>query len=407
MSDKNDLLNPKNTPSSLSAVTPPPKRGLGVKKVNRIPIIIGGSIGCAMILTVLYTAHQRGNHYHGNNGYDDNQGLSAATVPTKEFDTDIKKGIDVKAKNIQTIKEATIKKEPSSLPISQQMKYQPQTISPYSQQWQQYYQIQAQLSQRKNQELNQALIAKPSVEIQDKDFFSDNTKTNNSQPKDNDYLASYRTGARNSLEVKEGNVIPATLIGEINSDKAGMVKAQVRQNVYDSATGKVVLIPQGSSVIGFFNQTVAYGEKRISIVFDRIIFPDQSSIDLGNMQGADVSGNSGFKDKVNTHWWKIMGNALLVSIFSAGVQLSQNPNTLGSNNTGNNGYNAQQIVAAQMGMQTGQLGMQLAQRGLNIPPTIKIRSGYKFNIMVKKDIVLPPYQDKWGNGNINYINSQN
>ncbi|MDI2113883.1 TrbI/VirB10 family protein [Commensalibacter nepenthis] len=407
MTDENDLLNPKNTPSSLSAKTEPPKRGVGVRKVNKVPILIGSGVGVVMLLTILYTANQRSHHHQSNSTTDDTSNMTAATTPDKTFDTS-RKPKPQPSKDGNKTDTASSTSTSTASPPSQPV-VMPQPVSPYSQQWQAYYQAQQQLQQQRNQEVGSALTTKTSIEIHDKDFYTDNGKNlqNNSKPVDSNYLTSYRTGARNALEVKEGTIIPAALIGAINSDKPGMIKAQVRQNVYDSATGNTVLIPQGSSIVGFFRQTVSYGQNRIDVVFDRIIFPDQSSVDLGSMQGADVSGNSGFKDKVNTHWWKIMGNALLVSAFSAGVQLSQNPNTLGSNNTGNNGYNAQQIVAAQVGMQTGQLGMQLAERGLNIPPTVTIRPGYKFNIMVRKDMVLPAYQDRWGNGDVHYITQKN
>lgn len=187
--------------------------------------------------------------------------------------------------------------------------------------------------------------------------------------------------------VMAGTAIPAVMIGGINSDMPGMVIGQVSENVYDTATGRYLLISQGARLIGSYDNMVANGQTRVGVIWNRIIYPDTESIDLGSMEGADQGGYAGFHDQVNTHFWSKIGNALLISIAGAGVQLSQ-----GTGQT-TNGYNSQQIAAAALGQQFGELGQEYARAGLAIPNTLEIRPGYRFVVMVNKDMHLRPYVD--------------
>jgi type IV secretion system protein VirB10 len=213
-----------------------------------------------------------------------------------------------------------------------------------------------------------------------------------SQPGDvtgnsDDLLATLRDPSSPFL-VMAGTAIPAVMIGGINSDMPGMVIGQVSTNVYDTATGRYLLIPQGARLIGSYDNMVANGQTRVGVIWNRIIYPDTESIDLGSMEGADQGGYAGFHDQVNTHFWSKIGNALLISIAGAGVQLSQ-----GTGQT-TNGYNAQQIAAASLGQQFGELGQEYARAGLSIPNTLEIRPGYRFVVMVNKDMHLRPYVDQ-------------
>ena len=203
-----------------------------------------------------------------------------------------------------------------------------------------------------------------------------------------DYLQAVRHAPISPYEVKAGTVIPAVMIGGVNSDVPGTIIGQVAANVYDSATGRYLLIPQGAKLVGAYDNTVSQGQSRVLVVWKRIIYPDASSIDLGAMPGADQAGYGGFHDQVNTHLWEKLGNALLISIAAAGVQLSQPQAVNGQN------YNSQQIAAAALGQQFGELGQEYARAGLAIPNTLEIRPGYRFVVMVTKDIVLQP----WGGG---------
>lgn len=201
------------------------------------------------------------------------------------------------------------------------------------------------------------------------------------------YLARERTAAvAPSQEIKAGWVIPGVMISGINSDLPGQIIGQVRSAVYDTATGTQCLIPPGSRLVGTYDSGVTLGQERALAVWRRIIYPDGSSLSIDNMPGADMGGYAGFKDQVNNHYARIFGSGLLLSVFSAGIQLSQ-PQASNGENT-----NSSQIIAASIGQQMGQLGMQMAQRNMNIQPTLEIRPGYEFNIMVTKDIILPTWE---------------
>ena len=121
--------------------------------------------------------------------------------------------------------------------------------------------------------------------------------------------------------------IPAILEQGINSDLPGEVKALVRSNVYDTATGKYLLIPQGSRLVGVYDSQIAYGQNRLLVVWSRIIYPDGSSINLDGMMGQDIQGMAGFHDQVDNHYKRLVGAALLTSAFAAGISLSQRQNT--------------------------------------------------------------------------------
>jgi type IV secretion system protein VirB10 len=202
---------------------------------------------------------------------------------------------------------------------------------------------------------------------------------------DADYLQATRRDPISPYEVKAGTVIPAVMIGGVNSDVPGMIVGQVAENVYDTATGGYLLIPQGAKLVGAYDNSVSQGQTRVVVIWNRIIYPDASSIDLGSMPGADEGGYAGFHDQVNTHLWAKLGNALLISIAAAGVQLSQPQAVNGQN------YNSQQIAAGALGQQFGELGQEYARAGLAIPNTLEIRPGYRFAVIVNKDILLRPW----------------
>lgn len=202
-----------------------------------------------------------------------------------------------------------------------------------------------------------------------------------------DYLHSVRTAPLTKFEIKAGWDIPATLEQAVNSDQPGEIKALVRENVCDTASGKYVLIPQGSRLVGYYNSVVAYGQDGVQAVWDRVIFPDASSLDLNGMSGQDAKGAAGLRYSVDHHYARLLGFAVLTSLFSAGFQLSQNrPGTiLAVPNTG-------EVVAGAVGSQVSQLGMEITRRNLNVQPTIKIPAGYRFNVRVNRDIVFDaPY----------------
>jgi type IV secretion system protein VirB10 len=203
----------------------------------------------------------------------------------------------------------------------------------------------------------------------------------------NNYLKSARTPAIGKYEVKMGWDIPAILEQGINSDLPGEVKALVRSNVYDTATGKYLLIPQGSRMVGVYDTQIAYGQNRLQVIWTRIIYPDGSSINLDGMVGQDIQGMAGFHDKVDNHYKRLIGSALLTSAFAAGIELSQRQNSsLLTTPT------AGQTASAAVGQQLGELGSEITRKNLSIQPTIKVPVGYRFNVRVNRDILFDaPY----------------
>jgi type IV secretory pathway VirB10-like protein len=209
------------------------------------------------------------------------------------------------------------------------------------------------------------------------------------------YLPHTRLPAVSPYEVKAGTVIPSVMLSGINSDLPGDILAQVVQNVYDSATGRYLIIPQGAKLVGTYDHNLVIGQQRVIITWDRIIYPDSSSVSLADMSGQDQSGYAGFKDKVNHHTWAAVQQALLLSAISAGAQLSQ-PRA----QRGDYSYSAPQIGAAALGQQLNQLGMLSYSNRANMQPTITIRPGYRFNVFVNKDMILTP----WQAGTLSYSN---
>jgi type IV secretion system protein TrbI len=188
--------------------------------------------------------------------------------------------------------------------------------------------------------------------------------------------------------LQTGFVIPATLISGINSSLPGQIMAQVSQNIYDSPVGKWRLIPQGSRLVGTYSSEVEFGQARVLVAWQRIIFPDGKTMDIGAMPGADGVGYAGFKDQVNNHYLRIFGSALIMSAIVAGVAYSQRDSggAFGRQNAGS-------IMSQSLGQQLGLVTANLIRKNMNISPTLEIRPGYRFNIIVTKDMKFSkPYQ---------------
>lgn len=195
---------------------------------------------------------------------------------------------------------------------------------------------------------------------------------------------------RSPFELRAGFVIPATLIAGVNSDIPGTIIAQVSQNVYDTATGRFMLIPQGSRLVGTYGSNAAYGQKRVLVAWQRIVFPDGKALDLGSMPGADAAGYAGFKDKVNTHFLRVISQALLLSGVTAGVSLSQPQQTVSADGQ----LTAGSALSQALGQQLGQVTAQIIAKNLNVSPTLVIRPGFRFNVVVVKDLTFTkPYRN--------------
>ena len=195
---------------------------------------------------------------------------------------------------------------------------------------------------------------------------------------------------RQPFELRAGFVVPATLISGINSDLPGQIMAQVAQDVYDTPTGKHLLIPQGSRLVGSYSSDVAYGQARVLVAWQRIVFPDGKAMDIGAMPGADSAGYAGFHDQVNNHYVRLFGSAFLMSGVTAGITYSQRQNQA-TNTYG--APSASSALSEALGQQLGQVTAQLIAKNLSISPTLEIRPGYRFNVVVTKDMTFSkPYR---------------
>jgi type IV secretion system protein TrbI len=201
-----------------------------------------------------------------------------------------------------------------------------------------------------------------------------------------DYLQSTREAPLSRFEIKAGWEIPAVLEQGLNSDLPGEVKALVTQNVYDTATGMYLLIPQGSRLVGRYDSHISYGQDGVQVAWSRIVYPDASSVDLDGMAGLDAHGNAGLRSDVDHHYRSLIGGMALTSMFNAAFAITQarNQNVLV--------INPASAAEAAVGAEVSETGSQLARRNLNRQPTIKVPAGYKFTVRVNRDILFDaPY----------------
>ncbi|ARC35567.1 MULTISPECIES: TrbI/VirB10 family protein [Alphaproteobacteria] len=179
--------------------------------------------------------------------------------------------------------------------------------------------------------------------------------------------------------LQAGAVIPAALITGIRSDLPGQITAQVTENVYDSPTGSLLLIPQGTRIIGQYDDGVTFGQRRVLLVWNRLILPGGRSIVLERLPGADASGYAGLEDGIDYHWWDLMKAAGLSTLLAVGAELATSDED-------------RLIRAIRDGAQdtVNQAGQQIVQRQLQVAPTLTIRPGFPVRIIVTRDLVFEP-----------------
>jgi type IV secretion system protein VirB10 len=206
---------------------------------------------------------------------------------------------------------------------------------------------------------------------------------------ENNYIQSTRVKSLSAFEIKAGWDIPATLEQEINSDLPGEIRALVRENVFDTASGQYLLVPQGSRLVGEYDSKIAYAQNALIVVWSRLIFPDGSSVDLEGMGSQDVRGRSGLRGDVNHHYARIFGTAALSSAFSIAAVIAQTrrqQNVFAYPSTGD-------IAASAAGSEIARLGAATTRRNLSIQPTITIPTGTRFSVRVHKDLMFAePYR---------------
>jgi type IV secretory pathway VirB10-like protein len=188
-------------------------------------------------------------------------------------------------------------------------------------------------------------------------------------------------------QVMAGTLIPAAMVTGLNSDLPGQAIATVTEPVYDTVTGRTLLIPQGSRLIGTYDAQVGYGQSRVLLVWTRLIMPDGSSIVLDRLSGADTQGYAGLSDRTNNHWGRLLAGAALSTMLGVGAEL-------GSQNSGLGGTGQQTVVVASSlsaEQSANQVGQQITRRDLDVQPTLTVRPGFPVRVIVNKDLVLRPY----------------
>jgi type IV secretion system protein TrbI len=217
----------------------------------------------------------------------------------------------------------------------------------------------------------------PNGQTSKEDFF-------NQDIKDLGYLPNKVAPQFSRYELKRGSVIPATLITGLNSDLPGRITAQVSQNVYDSATGYRLLIPQGAKLFGRYDSKVSFGQERALVVWTALIFPNGSTLQIGGMVGTDTEGYGGFRDEVDRHLWRTFGSAALVAIIGTGIDMAvPQSSTLATQTT------ASDAARRNFADSFGRVAEQTISKNLNVQPSLRIRPGYKFNVLVDQDIIFP------------------
>ncbi len=230
----------------------------------------------------------------------------------------------------------------------------------------------------------------------------DPTAVQNRQEQKEAFLQAGTTETRNSgnlqlpaspYQVMAGTVIAGALVTGIKSDLPGDVIGTVTEPVYDTATGKHLLIPQGSRILGRYNSQVSYGQSRVQVVWNRIILPDTSSLTLDNLVGTDSAGYAGLEDGVDWHWDRVFAGAALTTLLGIGAELAAPENRQDGDRI---------IIAGRDGLQdsVNQVGQEITRRNMNIQPTLTERPGLPVRIIVNRDLMLRPYQPLFFNRGI-------
>jgi type IV secretion system protein VirB10 len=412
----------------------------GMQRLNRLPVIIAITVIVLFIGVVVIGLSFRGLHFYGGSDPD-----TANSTPATNFGDQLKKGITDgiigdpdQTQIFQPTPVTETKKDEEEKPEIRPVEKQTQDIrrsrlEPEAE-WlarlkrendEQYYREQQRQRMARLQARSVALDSPLNVDISDvqrakntrKDEQSTATETAsanlsdlyaaalnsglidkatdtnmqkskedffNQDIKDLGYLPNKVVPQMSPFELKRGSFIPATMITGLNSDLPGRITAQVSQNVYDSATGYRLLIPQGARLFGRYDSKVSFGQERVLVVWTDLIFPNGSTLQIGAMAGTDAEGYGGFKDKVDRHLWRTFGSAALIALIGTGIDRSvPESSTVATQET------ASDAARRNFAESFGRVAEQTISQNLNVQPTIKIRPGYTFNVLVDQDIIFP------------------
>lgn len=200
--------------------------------------------------------------------------------------------------------------------------------------------------------------------------------------KDDDLNSGELKAAASPYTVSAGAIISASLITGLRSDLPGFVTAQVTERVYDSATGRILLIPQGARLIGTYDSIVAFGQRRALVVWQRIIWPDGRSVSIDNMPATDPAGYAGLSDRVDFHTWSLLKGVAISTVLGIGAELQFN------------GENDLVRALRQSSQQNvSRAGDQLTSSNLQVQPTITIKPGASVRLLVHRDLILSPWNE--------------
>jgi len=419
MSDKN--LNPNISPSGIKSTNTVDS---GVKKLNKRPLIIIGAILVLLIIALGYATMKRGelnakkDEEQQSSTRNDTESLASnflnklykeRTTPSEEKNSLVPKPMALF--EIPKTTEPTNKAPlgiPNHLPNNSAEQERKEALERYKEE---LYKTalsgptsiniggssistestnpitsQALLPPNPSDIYNQVLQAYQKAGGEQQHAATDNERFLQEQQNSFNYLEAKKTKPISPYELKTGTLIPSVLITAINSDLPGPIKAQVSENVFDTATGNYLLIPQGSTLIGVYSSRVAYGQNRVLIAFNRIVFPDGATLNIGGMNGVDQSGAAGFSDQVNNHYLRIFGSALLLGGITGGIAANDDTHRYQTIQT------PKQAMISSIINELGQVAKEMIRQNMNIAPTLEIRSGYRFNVFATQDMILEPLE---------------
>lgn len=411
----------------------------GIRRLNRLPVVIVISLALLLFAVIIYGLSSRGLYFHGEPGVD-----AASNTPASTFADQLKRGVADgiigEPSQTQVFQPTPVIQERVDPPERRLTLDQPEEpvvddeLEPEKEwfarlereQKEQYLREQQRQRMARLQAKSAALDSPLTVDVRDpnadgsravpsanrsgqatspssaSDLYAaalrsglgggnvdPNGQTNkadffNQDIKDLGYLPNSVVPPISPFELKRGSIIPATLISGINSDLPGRIIAQVSQPVFDSATGHRLLIPQGTKLFGRYDADVSFGQSRVLVVWTDIIFPNGSAVQIGGMAGTDAQGYSGFKDKVDRHYLRTFGSAALLAIIGTGIDMSvPESSTLATQDT------ASDAARRNFAETFGRVVERTIDRNLDVQPTLEIRPGYKFNVLVDQDIVFP------------------
>lgn len=424
--------------------TAQPQQGSGMRRLNRLPVIVAIVLVVAFLATILYGLTSRGLYFRTDPGIGETSGNSAST-----FAEQIKRGVSdgiIREPQETTFQPTPVESKPAgpatdlvpAQPSYQEEPGRTQELEPeriwrarLDREHKEQYLRERHRQRMARLQANDAaydapitvdhgkpgLVSEPASIIAEgarpgsanapgvgaaSDLYSAALRAGlggaaidpngqrgkedflNTDLKELGYLPNPVVPQQSRYELKRGSVIPATLITGINSDLPGRITAQVSQNVYDSATGHHLLIPQGTKLLGRYDSKVSFGQSRVLVIWSDIIFPDGSTLQIGGMAGNDAQGYGGFRDKADRKWLQTFGSAILIAVIGTGIDMAvPQSSTLATQDT------ASDAARRNFAETFGRVADRTIQRNMDVQPTLEIRPGYKFNVLVDQDIVFP------------------